>query len=102
VATVPGGSGNGPVRDPYGGIPPGLRPTEADILRAVAIMHGQGKFQQLAGDVVPFPKRTPLSPQPGQSVESYGEDLKKTQTRDVLSRVLGGTQNVLPMIPKGD
>jgi len=57
MATVPGdpndnGTGNG--RDPYGGIPPGLRPGYPELLMAAAI-HKQQQDQKPAGEVIPFP-----------------------------------------------
>jgi hypothetical protein len=60
LATVPGdpiGNGNG--RDPYGGIPPGLRPDYSHLLMAAAIHSQQQQQQKPAGDVVPF-KKPPL------------------------------------------
>ena len=54
MATVPGDpndTGNG--RDPYGGIPPGLRPGYPELLMAAAIhKQQQDQQQKLAGDVI--------------------------------------------------
>jgi len=96
MATVPGTPID--MNAATGGIPHELQPGYPELLMAAA-MHQQGAFK-MAGDVLPFPKRSPLSPQPGQSTEQYGQEQKKIQTRDVLSRALGGTQNVLPLTPK--
>ena len=53
MATVPGDPNDtGP--DPYGGIPPGLRPGYPELLMAAAI-HKQQQDQKLAGDVVKGP-----------------------------------------------
>ena len=82
-------------------VPKHLQPTQSDFLMAAAIMHQQGKFgaggeYQVAGDVVPFPTAT----QRFESSPKSLEDIRKADTRATLSRVLGGTQNVLPMEPK--
>jgi hypothetical protein len=63
MATVPGDPNDtGP--DPYGGIPPGLRPGYPELLMAAAI-HKQQQDQKLAGDVVELPKpRGPLGGMP--------------------------------------
>ena len=89
MATVPGDP-----NDPTGQAPVPPLPM---LLMAGSIMHRQGKFQ-MAGDVVPFPTATQRFEKDPKSLE----DIRKADTRATLSRVLGGTQNVLPMTPKGD
>ena len=94
MATVPGDPNDtGP--DPYGGIPPGLRPGYPELLMAAAI-HKQQQDQKLAGDVIPF-KKPPLDlvGDPKQL-----DEFNKMMTRDTLSRALGGGAKVLPMTPQ--
>ena len=96
MATVPGDPNDtGP--DPYGGIPPGLRPGYPELLMAAAIHKQQQdqKDQKLAGDVIPF-KKPPLdlTGDPKQL-----DEFNKMMTRDTLSRALGGGAKVLPMTP---
>jgi len=89
MATVPGT----PIDNADGGIPKELQPTDADLLMAAAI---HTERQRLAGDVIPFQRRTPDLTDPKEL-----DEFKKMMTRDTLGRALGGAGKILPITPLG-
>jgi hypothetical protein len=81
-----------------------LQPTQGDFLMAAAIMYQQGKFgaggeYQVAGDVIPPERLKTLRIQ--QNIKTMTEQsIRQRETHDVLSRALGGTQNILNIVPE--
>jgi hypothetical protein len=84
MATVPGDP-----NDPTGQAPVPPLPM---LLMAGSIMHQQGKFQQMAGDVVPFGGRGP---------NPYQRTLEQQRTLETLTRATGReTVTPLPITPQ--
>ena len=98
MATVPGDPNDtGP--DPYGGIPPGLRPGYPELLMAAAIHKQQQDQQQqkLAGDVIPLP--FPRGPMPAGTIPYSTHGYENADPDAIARGVMGGKVKVLPMTP---
>ena len=95
MATVPGTPMD---QEDFGGVHPSLRPTQADLLIAAAIMHQQGKMQ-MAGDVVQMPG---LYDRVKAEQTADPDFAKKAATRATLMRAIGGGAKVLPITPDKD